>query len=193
MQLDEAFAKLNIIQDFIPKTNSNRPGTHISPTKITIHNTDNTSPGANAAAHAKYQKGADAQKRKVSWHFTVDDKAVFQSLPTNEMGWHAASTEGNKTSIGIEICMNPEMDDAAGYDRAALLTAVMAHQLDVSVDDGIVQHNSWSGKNCPRVLRATPGGWSKFLAQVRDHYKDLGAVAAPEIAFMHLHDDNKIG
>lgn len=189
MQLDEAFAQLNITQDFIPAGNSNRPGTKITPEKITIHNTDNDSPGANAAAHAKYQKGADARKRQVSWHFTVDDKGVFQSLPTNEKGWHAASAEGNRTSIGIEICMNPEMDVPAGYRRAALLTAVMAQQLGISVSGGIVQHNSWSGKNCPRVLRATKNGWSDFLAQVRQFKKDLEAVPAPAIAFMHLHDD----
>ena len=74
MQLDQAFAELNIVQDFIPVGNSNRPGRKLTPTAITIHNTDNDSKGANAAAHAKYQKGADARKRQVSWHFTVDDK-----------------------------------------------------------------------------------------------------------------------
>jgi N-acetylmuramoyl-L-alanine amidase CwlA len=189
MQLDAAFAELNIVQDFIPAGNSNRPGTKITPVKITIHNTDNDSPGANAAAHAKYQKGADARKRKVSWHFTVDDKGVFQSLPTNEIGWHAASKEGNRTSIGIEICMHPEMDVKAGYRRAALLTAVMAQQLGISVVNGIVQHHFWSGKNCPRVLRAKPNGWSDFLDQIRSFKKDLEPVEAPRIAFMHLHDD----
>ncbi len=190
MKLDEAFAELKIVQDFIPVGNSNRPGTKITPSKITIHNTDNDSPGANAAAHAKYQKGADARKRKVSWHFTVDDKGVFQSLPTNERGLHAASTKGNRESIGIEICMHPEMNVKAGYRMAALLTAVMAQQLGISVATGIVQHHFWSGKNCPRVLRATEKGWSNFLDQVKGFKKDLEAVDAPNIALMHLHDDD---
>jgi N-acetylmuramoyl-L-alanine amidase len=65
----------------------------------------------------------------------------------------------------------------------------MAQQLGISVANGIVQHNFWSGKNCPRVLRATPTGWSDFLDQVRAFKKDLEAVDAPKIAFMHLHDD----
>jgi N-acetylmuramoyl-L-alanine amidase CwlA len=188
MQLDEAFAKLNIIQDFIPAGNSNRPGTRIAPTKITIHNTDNTSRGANAAAHAKYQKGADARRRNVSWHFTVDDIAAFQSLPANEKGWHTGSAEGNRVSIGIEICMHPEMDVKAGYDRAALLTAVMAQQLEISTANGIVQHHHWSRKHCPRVLRDKPNGWADFLKQVRDYRRALESVPAPRIAFAHDDD-----
>jgi N-acetylmuramoyl-L-alanine amidase CwlA len=189
MTLEEAFAQLNLIQDFIPSGNSNRPGTRLTLTKITIHNTDNDDPGANAAAHAKYQKGADARKREVSWHFTVDDKAVFQSLPTNEVGWHAGSSAGNKTSIGIEICMHPEMDVTKGYDRAALLTAVMAFQNKVSVATGIVQHNSWTGKNCPRVLREKPGGWADFLAKVKAFRTGLEPVPAGNITFAHHEDD----
>lgn len=189
MQLDEAFAKLKIVQDIIPAGNSNRPGTRITATKITIHNTDNDSPGANAAAHARYQKGADARARQVSWHFTVDDKGVFQSLPTNEKGFHAGSGEGNRTSIGIEICMHPEMDVTAAYDRAALLVAVMAMQLGVPVSDGIKQHNYWTGKNCPRVLRSTATGWSDFLAKVRGFRQDLEPVHAAAITFAHEEAD----
>lgn len=63
MRLDEAQLKLNLVQDYVPVGNSNRPGRKLAATSITIHNTDNDSPGANAAAHAKYMKGADARKR----------------------------------------------------------------------------------------------------------------------------------
>ncbi len=186
MLLDEAFAELKIIQDFIPAGNSNRPGTKLTPTLITIHNTDNASPGANAAAHAKYQKGADARKREVSWHFTVDDQAVYQSLPTNELGWHAGSKAGNRSSIGIEIRMNPEMDVANGYRRAAVLTAVLAFQHGISVANGIVQHNHWTGKDCPVVLRHRPGAWEAFLADVKTIRKELKPVPAMTIKFAHI-------
>jgi N-acetylmuramoyl-L-alanine amidase CwlA len=188
MRIDEAFRQLNVVQDFIPIGNSNRPGRRLEPTLITIHNTDNDSPGANAAAHAKYQKGADARKREVSWHFTVDDKSVFQSLPTNEIGWHAGKRQGNATSIGIEICMNPELDVPATYDRAALLTAVMAFQHNISVARGVVTHQSWTGKHCPRVLLDKPDGWKDFLAQVKAHFDELENVEAPRIAFRHEED-----
>jgi N-acetylmuramoyl-L-alanine amidase len=80
------------------------------------------------------------------------------------------------------------MDADAGYDRAALLTAVMAQQLGISLANGIVQHHHWSGKHCPRVLRDKPNGWRDFLKKVRSFRKALEPVPAPKIAFAH-HDD----
>jgi N-acetylmuramoyl-L-alanine amidase CwlA len=58
MTLEEAFQKLNVVQDFVPTGSSNRPGRRLTPTHITIHNTDNAGPGADARAHARYIKGA---------------------------------------------------------------------------------------------------------------------------------------
>jgi N-acetylmuramoyl-L-alanine amidase CwlA len=165
MQLDQAFRDLNIVQDFIPLTNSNRPGKRLAPTRITIHNTDNAGPRADAAAHARYVKGADAQARQVSWHYTVDDRVIYQSLPVNEIGWH--SGPGNVNSIGIEICMHQGMNESQAYDRAALLVAVLALQNGIAVPDAIVQHNFWTGKHCPRILRDKPNGWNGFLAKVQ--------------------------
>ena len=189
MRIDEAYAQLNIIRDYIPVGNSNRPGGKLVASRITIHNTDNDNPGANAAAHAKYQKGADARKRKVSWHFTVDDVSVYQSLPTNEIGWHAGSSAGNSSSIGVEICMNPELDVPATYDRAALLVAVLGHQHGISVPSRVVQHHFWSGKHCPRVLRDQPGGWEAFLSAVSRYEADLEEVAAEDIGTIGAHHE----
>jgi N-acetylmuramoyl-L-alanine amidase CwlA len=182
MQLDQAFRDLNIVQDFIPVTNSNRPGTRLLPSHITIHNTDNANPGADAAAHARYMKGADAQARKVSWHYTVDDRIIYQSLPVNEVGWHAK--QGNSKSIGIEICMHQGMDEAKAYDRAALLVAVLALQNRIPVPSRIVQHHFWTEKHCPRVLREKPNGWSDFLAKVQSALTQLRSAprAAQSVA-----------
>ncbi len=146
------------------------------PAAITIHNTDNTNPGANAAAHARYQKGADARARQVSWHYTVDDTSVYQSLPTNEIGWHAGDGVGNANSIGVEICMNADLDEPAAYERAALLTALLAFQHGIGVPEQIKQHHDWSGKNCPRILRERPGAWKSFLDRVKQLRQDLTEV-----------------
>jgi len=181
MQIDQAFAKLNIVQDFVPAGNSNRPGTRLNASSITIHNTDNTARGANAAAHARYMKGPDAQRRKVSWHYTVDDDFVYQSLPTNEVGWHAASREGNASSIGIEICMNEGLNVQAAYARAALLVAVLARRLGVHLPRMIFQHHDWSGKDCPIVLRHQPNGWSNFVTQIMREANELTDVPSMDI------------
>jgi hypothetical protein len=193
MRIDEAYSRLNIVRDYIPEGNSNRPGTRLSATLITIHNTDNDQPGANAAAHARYQKGADARARQVSWHFTVDDGPVYQSLPINEVGWHAGSHTGNASSIGVEICMNPELNKPAAYDNAALLTAVLAYQNRIAVPGGVVQHHHWTGKNCPRVLRETAGAWDAFLIKVTQYARDLRDVAAPELVPSDDHHDHGEG
>lgn len=181
LQLDEAYAELNIVPDFIPAGSSNRPGKRLVPTAITIHNTDNEDVGANAAAHSQYQKGTDARRREVSWHFTVDDTSVYQSLPINEIGWHAGKTKGNETSIGIEICMNADLDVPAAYRRAALLTAVLAFQNGIIVPRRIYQHHDWSKTNCPRVLRATVNGWQEFLVQIEGFRGKLTGVSAVTI------------
>jgi N-acetylmuramoyl-L-alanine amidase CwlA len=196
MQIDQAYAQLNIVQDFIPVGSSNRPGKKLSATSITIHNTDNTSKGANAAAHARYQKGPDARQRQVSWHFTVDDTSVYQSLPTNEIGWHTATAVGNNSSIGIEICMNSDLNVPAAYQRAALLAAVIAFQNGINVPDKIVQHNFWSGKDCPIVLRHPPQGWQNFLAQIQQAYSGLtptpaAAIGISSVADHHFTDKKK--
>ena len=193
MRLDEAFAELHLVQDFIPTGSSNRPGTKLTPSFITIHNTDNASPGANAAAHAKYQKAADARRRSVSWHFTVDDRGVYQSLPTNEVGWHAGSAKGNTSSIGIEICMHEGMDEAAAYRRAALLVALMGRRLNIAIPGGVVQHHHWTGKNCPRVLRSTPEQWQRFLQWTVEASNALEDVPAPEISGSDEHDHDGAG
>lgn len=182
MNLDTAQIKLGIVQDYVPVGNSNRPGTRLTATSITIHNTDNKSAGANAAAHARYMKGPDAQRRQVSWHFTVDDKFVYQSIPTNEVAWHAGNRQGNATSIGIEICMNSDLVNVdACYDRAALLTAWLDYRLGIHVPSSVYQHHDWSGKNCPIVLRPKPNGWSDFLAKVQRNFRNLTPVDAPII------------
>ncbi|MDO9006090.1 MAG: N-acetylmuramoyl-L-alanine amidase [Aquabacterium sp.] len=188
MKIDEAYASLNLIQDFIAPGSSNRPGQKLVPRFITVHNTDNASSNANAAAHAKYQKGADARARKVSWHFTVDDKAAFQSVPTNEVAWHAASSQGNGSSIGVEICMHPEMNVSDAYNKAALLIALLAKRSNIPLPAGIVQHHHWSGKHCPRVLRDKPGGWESFVQSVVIAHNGLEEIEAIDLQAGHDHD-----
>ncbi len=162
-------APLDIIVDLLPVDLHNRPGTAIRPTTLTIHNTDNANPGADAAAHNRYIRGADAVHREVSWHFTVDDKSIYQHLPVNEMGWHANAA--NASSLGIEICMHEGMDEDVAYDRAARLCVFLGAQLAIPMPGGLRQHHDWTGKNCPSVLRGRPDGWQSFLDRV-SHWED---------------------
>lgn len=141
---------MNIQQDFIPSTNSNRPGTPLVPTHITVHETANTSSGADAASHARYVKGLDAQKRQVSWHYTVDDRQIIQHLPSDEVGWHAGAV-GNSRSIGIELCVNQDGDFNKTRAKALELLRFLASEWNIPVAQ-VVTHQHWTGKNCPANL-----------------------------------------
>ncbi|TSB47882.1 N-acetylmuramoyl-L-alanine amidase [Alkalicoccobacillus porphyridii] len=152
---------MNIIQDFITSTNTNRPGTSLTVGYVTIHETANTNVGANAEMHARYVKGDDAQNRQVSWHYTVDDSETYQHLPTDEVGWHAGST-GNHQSIGIEICVNQDGNFIAARANAIKLVQLLMQQHDISLSH-VVTHQHWTGKNCPANLLAD---WEGFIADV---------------------------
>lgn len=158
-----------IKQHTITQGRRNRPG-GINPCRwITVHETGNPAKGADAAAHGNALDGAWGEVEQVSWHYTVDDHNIVQHLPDSETAYHAgdgAKGPGNATSIGIEICVNMDGDfEAAKHNAAALVRLLMErHGLTL---DSVVQHNRWNGKDCPKTIRATPGGWEAFLGLCR--------------------------
>jgi N-acetyl-anhydromuramyl-L-alanine amidase AmpD len=161
--------KMNIIQDIIPIGRKNRPG-RANPMKfITIHNTGNTSAGAGAKSHAAYVKGNAAADSYVSWHYTVDEFGAYQHIPDNEDAFHAGdgSGTGNRQSIGVEICMNSDGNLLAATDNAVLLVAILCERHNIPAGN-VVQHNHWSGKNCPQMIRSgKPYNWDTFISKVK--------------------------
>jgi chitosanase len=189
---------LNLRTELIPSGKKNRPGTKITPTSITIHNTDNTDAGADASAHSRFVRNTgfyerNGRKNWVSWHFTVDDKVAIKHLPTDERAFHAGS--GNGVSIAIEICMHRGIDQAAANERAALLTAILLRDLRIKIDD-VVPHQKWTGKNCPRLLLDSGrprDTWEAFIDRVRAHLANLTtgaeAVALARMPALGVADD----
>jgi N-acetylmuramoyl-L-alanine amidase len=144
---------------------------------ITVHNTGNASLGAGARSHASYIKGDTAANTPVSWHYTVDERDIVRHIPDSEEAFHAGdgSGDGNRRSIGIEICMNSDGDLLKATDNAAMLAAELCKRYGISVEN-VVQHNRWNGKNCPQMLRnGRPYNWETFIAKIR-------AAAAPKPA-----------
>ncbi len=151
----------NIIQKIIPKSQTKqRPGYSMAPKYITVHNTANASKGANAEMHARYLLNG-AGGRTASWHFTVDDKEIYQHLPVNESGWHAGDGNGagNRQSIGIEICENSDGDFEKAVANSQWLIEKLMKDHGISKAN-VVTHKKWSGKNCPHKLI---GRWSEFI------------------------------
>lgn len=162
---------VKIIEMLIPKSNTfTRPGIKMKPKFITIHETDNTNVRANALAHARLQQNGN--RRQASWHLQVDDEQeVYQSLPFNEIGFHAGDGQGqgNRASIGIEICVNKDGNYKTAVANAIKVVKYLIKQFPSIEAVHVVQHNKWSGKNCPRHLRAGDWGinWKEFIAGVK--------------------------
>ncbi|HFU7090097.1 TPA: S-layer homology domain-containing protein [Bacillus cereus] len=167
----------------VPKGNSDiRPGYHMTPKYITIHETDNTSVGAGARNHAQYlyNQAVGNTNRAASWHFTVDDKEIYQHLPINENGWHAGDGNGagNRQSIAIEIAVNRDGNYNKAVENAKKLAAHLMKETGVSLNN-VVKHQNWSGKTCPsRMIKG--GQWNAFLTGVDKYYKDNPSITNPK-------------
>src|SRR5699024_7875567 len=122
---------------------------------IVIHETANTSKGANADAHSRLQ--ANGNSRSASWHYQVDDKEIVQSFSDNAQCWHAGNKSYNQQSIGIEICVNSDGDFKKAVDNAIKLTKHLMDKYNIGADNDI-QHNKASGIDCHKYLRSGSNG-----------------------------------
>lgn len=165
---------------------------------ITIHETEN--PDGDAYRHALALKNGALRATKrvggnrigfLTWHFTMQDNAALQHLPTNEQGEHADfDGPGNNHSIGIENCDNRGNDLARTFDHSAMLTAYLMYEHHLSIDR-VVPHYHWrrisvnpEHKPCPRVFmdQGKPGaGWTWFLNRVQAHYRRIVPGPVPRI------------
>ena len=153
---------MNIEKRLISKNYSK--GVTITPQFIVIHETDNTSVGANADAHFKYWNTYD--KANSSVHFVVDDAKVIQLLELNQKAWHVGDNNGyskitNNNSIGVEICVNSDGDYTKARENCIELVKYLLDITDLSADK-VVRHNDASGKYCPRKMLDNPQLWIDF-------------------------------
>ena len=190
----DLFKNLNISQEFMipPGKYARKRMAPMNPTGITIHSTQSYGRGAGARTHARilHRGGLTASKNSLgylSWHFSVDDKSIYQSLPTNERGEHADyEGPGNKTTIGIEMCENSDSNLTQTVDRTARLTAALMHQHGIPLSN-VVPHQHWrqiryadgrdlGHKNCPHFLMTNgkPGAkWANFKAKIDRYYRAM--------------------
>ncbi len=137
--------------------------------KICIHETDNTSPTADADAHARLQFNGNS--REASWHWQVDDKEAVQSFEHSWKCW--AAGQGNYEAIHIEICVNGNYRKAV-QNASELVAHILRQEKHLSIDD-VVQHNYYTGKNCPRNMRqGNVVGWSSFKQMIKANLETGG-------------------
>lgn len=180
----KTLGKATVIVDIVDKGNPEiRPAYFMNPSEIAIHNTGNSGRGANAKAHNVYihnqAKLPVAKTGYASWHFSVDDKFIYQHIPLNETAWHtgdgSGAKSGNLNAIGIEICENVDMENYAQAEENAIALAVyLMKQRGIKI---VKPHQKYSGKYCPRVILKRDGSFDKFHKRIMDAYNYKPVVA----------------
>jgi N-acetylmuramoyl-L-alanine amidase CwlA len=175
---------MEIIQMLIPENvkpkytvNGKKVTFKMVPEYITIHETANTAKGANDLAHANLQKNGNS--RQASWHLQVDEDSCYQSLPFDEAGIHTgdgAYGDGNRKSIGMEICVNSDGDYEKSIRNAANIVAQLMKQFNIPLNK-IVPHKHWSGKNCPTKLLPR---WQEFINLCKEERGKLEVKVSSE-------------
>lgn len=162
---------MTIIKEYIPEGAKNRPGLRKRPAQwIAVHETDNTARGANAQSYADYLGSPAAAALPTSWHYTVDDTQIIQSVPDEEMAFHCGTRCGfgsaNATALSVCLCVNFDGRFIETMRRAAALVAglLSVHRLPLTA---LRQACDFSGGNAPKRLRES-GGWADFVDMVED-------------------------
>ena len=158
---------------------------------ITVHDTAGALPTHTALQFAQGQVQKNTNKSNteyISWHFTVGNDGIYQSLPLDEVAYHAGDGSreygtiwysstynkadciggGNRNSVGIESCINHGSDYNDTMRMLAKLVSELLLHYNLSVDR-VKQHWHFSGKDCPGVIRHCQR-WEEFLDLVRLEY-----------------------
>lgn len=137
---------------------------------IVIHDTQNTSKGANADAHFKYFNGGN---RNSSADFFVDDTKILQVNDyTKHYTWQVGDGKGkygitNQNSIGVEICVNSDGDYKKTVANAVQLVKYLMKELNIPAER-VVRHYDASRKNCPASMSgANWAAWYAFKEKIK--------------------------
>ena len=175
------------------------PGKHarkrmlpLKPKFITIHSTANVARGANAERHAMALRNGALKSTHnslgyLSWHYTVDQSSIYQSLPDTEQGQHADyEGQGNRESIGIEMCVNQGNSAPQTIDRTAKLVALLMKRYGIPLKN-VVPHQHWRRirfddgkdlgyKSCPGLLLENSKlqrKWANFKTAIQTYERQL--------------------
>lgn len=140
-----------------------RPGIFLDWDTITIHNTGN--PNSTASGERRWLENP-SNTTQASYHIVVDDKEAIEVLPLNEVAWHAGERNGNRTSLGIEICESGNYYKTV--QNATEIVAWLLSEKEKQISD-LRQHFDWSRKDCPWKIRRGHEGWTwdKFKQETK--------------------------
>lgn len=177
--------------DYIPEYTYGKVRTGIikkSTEYIVIHDTAGSEKTHTALSFAQsiVSQNNNPSNTSIGWHFSVGNDGIYQSLPLDEVAYHAGDGShvygdkfygsygpdciggGNRNGIGIESCINDGADYNVTMRMLAKLVADLMIEFNLS-NDRIKQHWNFSKKDCPGVIRHA-GRWQEFRNLVKLEY-----------------------
>ena len=153
----------------------------MTPKTVVIHNA--ATPNGTAKSLSLALKN---YKEYRSWHFSVDDKEIIESLPLNRNAFatgDGGTGIGNRTGIQIEIAKDLDSDSSEEWQKArkngAKLTAILLKKYEWTIDN-VSKHQDYkmtdgTYKYCPHKI--LDEGWDDFLKLVQTELDDLNGDA----------------
>lgn len=146
-----------------------------TPRFIVIHETDNSTEGADAIRHGMAHINGNLGDASV--HFFVDQDNIVQTLEYKDAPWHVGAIYGkpkvpqcnNYNSIGIEMCVNKGNDyDKTWYNTVDLVRYLMKELSIPSIN--IITHYDACVKWCPRITLDNDW-WPNFMDYINNPSK----------------------
>ena len=184
--------KASVNTDYMTEYTYGKVNTGIKKTSteyVVVHDTAGGAPThtADSFAIGQVNKNNDSKNTEyISWHYTAGDDAIYQSLPLDEVAYHAGDGShvfgdiwysstykkadciggGNRNGIGIETCVNQGSNyNKTLKDLSKLIATELFPQFENLNLGRVKQHHHFSGKDCPMVIRHCIG-WDKFMSMV---------------------------
>lgn len=177
-QTDETLEAEGVTVDLIPSSLYSYKCPYVmTPKTIVIHNAATPNGTAKTLNNAQHNN----QDYK-SWHFSVDDTDIIQSLPLNRNAFatgDGAFGYGNRTGIHIEIAKDNDVDNEEEWTESkkngAKLTAILLKRYGWTIDQ-VSKHQDYkmtdgTYKYCPHKI--LDEGWEDFLKLVQTELDEL--------------------
>lgn len=114
---------------------------------VILHQTNNYNYYADAKWHRIFQ---DTSRRKVSWHYSVDDTGIYQNHDESEICYHSGNKEANRYTLGIELMTYKGMNKEEAISNLKLLVEYLSKKYD---DLEFFRHDKFNNKRigvCPK-------------------------------------------
>jgi hypothetical protein len=163
---------------------------------VCIHETGNTSAGAEAQQNVNYMNSVECINRQASWHATVGLSEIIQTIPADRQAYHASDGDGpgNTHFYAIEGVMcypvgtsnfRRVMMNHAWYAARMLKENGLALSFNRGANGSLAQHNDFARdhKDCPQFYRDN-GLWGEFCDLVSAFFyaEDAPAIDDPSVA-----------